>query len=212
MKTIRNMLTERIFGLSWEDTGRYPTVILKEKRDYFRKSIAQLGITLDSSPEMERMYAIKIRAPAHMIFQELGKFGEIGARFLSLRFLDVARISGPANTEGAVVRYRLKLLPIAMDIMLAKSIPDRTLLYEPGELFSTNGKLIFDIAPTKDGNSRLVIYTAFDFKRGRTPVTRLFWKLFKRIFPDYAHDVVWNHAICCIKRDAEKRAASSSAG
>jgi flavin-dependent dehydrogenase len=208
VKTLRNMLTERFFGLSWEDTGRYPTVILKEKRDYFKKSIAKpLGITLDSSPEMERMYAIKIRAPASIIFQELGKFGETGSRFLSLRFLDVTRISGPPNTVGAVVRYRLKRLPIAMDIRLARAIPDRTLLYEPGELFSRNGKLIFDIAPTKDGNSRLVIYTAFDFRRGRTAASRLFWRLFRKIFPDYAHDVVWNHAICCIKRDAEKRAA-----
>ncbi len=205
VKTIRNMLTEWFFGLSWEDTDRYPTVILKEKRDYFKKTIAEpLGITLDSSPEMERMYAIKIRAPARIIFQELGKFGETGARFLRLRFLDVTRISGPPNTVGAVVRYRLKRLPIAMDIRLARSIPDRTLLYEPGEVFSQNGKLIFDIASTKDGNSRLVIYTAFDFKRGRTAATRLFWKLFKKIFPGYAHDVVWNHAICCIKRDAEK--------
>jgi flavin-dependent dehydrogenase len=208
VKTIRNMLTERFFGLSWEDTGRYPTVILKEKRGYFKKTIAKpLGITLDASPEMERMYAIKIRAPARMIFQELGKFGEAGTRFLRLRFLDVTRISGSPNTVGAVVRYRLKRLPIAMDIRLARSIPDRTLLYEPGELFSQNGKLIFDIASTKDGNSRLVIYTAFDFKRGRTAATRLFWKLFKKIFPEYAHDVVWNHAICCIKKDAEKRAA-----
>jgi hypothetical protein len=208
VKTFRNMLTERFFGLSWEDTGRYPTVILKEKRDYFKNAIAQpLGITLDSSPEMERMYAIKIRAPASIIFKELGKFGETGARFLSLRFLEVTRIYGPANTVGAVVRYRLKRLPIAMDIRLARSIPDRTLLYEPGELFSQNGKLIFDIAPTKDGNNRLVIYTAFDFRRGQTAVTRPFWKFFRKIFPDYAHDVVWNHAICCIKRDAEKRSA-----
>jgi flavin-dependent dehydrogenase len=208
VKTMRNMLTEWFFGLSWEDTGRYPTVILKEKRDYFKKSIAMpLGITLESSPEMERMYAIKIRAPARIIFQELGKFGETGTRLLSLRFLEVTRISGQPNTVGAVVRYRLKRMPVAMDIRLARSIPDRTLLYEPGELFSQNGKLIFDIAPTKDGNSRLVIYTAFDFKRGRTAATRLFWKLFKKIFPDYAHDVVWNHAICCIKRDAEKRVA-----
>ena len=207
VKTIRNILTELFFGISWEDYGRYPTVILKEKRNYFKKSIAApLGITLDASPEMERMYAIKIRAPAIIIFEELGKFGEIGATFLNLRFLDVRRILGLPNEVGTVVRYRLKRLPVAMDIRLARCIPGRTLLYEPGELFSQNGKLIFDIAPTKDGNNRLVIYTAFDFKRGKTVAARLFWKLFKRIFPDYAHDVVWNHAACCIKKEAEERA------
>ncbi len=206
MKTIRNILTELFFGLSWEATGRYPTVVLKEKRDYFKKSIAApLGITLEGSPEMERLYAIKIRAPAGIIFQELARFGEPHAGFLNLRFLGVRRILGPPNTVGAVVRYRLKRLPVCMDIRLVRCIPGRTLLYEPGELFSQNGKLIFDVAPTKDGNNRLVIYTAFDFKRGRTAASRLAWKLFKRIFPEYAHDVVWNHAICCIKRDAEKK-------
>jgi flavin-dependent dehydrogenase len=205
-KTIRNILTELFFGLSWEDTGRYPTVILKEKRDFFKKKIAApLGITLEAAPEMERMYAIKIRAPADIIFEELGKFGETGSRLLNLRFMDVKRISGSPNAVNAVVRYSLKRIPLAMDIRLARSIPSRTLLYEPGELFSQNGKLIFDIAPTKDGNNRLVIYTAFDFKRGKTVAGRLFWNVFKKLFPEYAHDVVWNHAACCIKRDAEKK-------
>jgi flavin-dependent dehydrogenase len=209
VKTIRNMLTERFFGLSWEDTGRYPTVILKEKRDHFKTKIAApLGITLNAAPEMERMYALKIRAPADTIFEELGKFGERGTRFLKLRFLDVKRTAGSPNKVGAVVRYRLKGSPLAMDIRLTRSIPGRSLLYEPGELFSQNGKLIFDIAPTKDGNNRLIIYTAFDFKHGKTVAGRLLWTFFRALFPEFAHDVVWNHAVCCIKRDAEKRSQS----
>lgn len=207
-KTFRNILTELFFGLKWEEYGRYPTVILKEKRDYYKKSIAApLGITLDASPEMERMYAIKIRASSRMIFEELGKFGDAEAKFLNLRFFDVRRISGSPNQVGSVVRYRLKKLPVSMDIRLVKCIPGKTLLYEPEELFSRHGKLLFDIAPTKDGNNRLVIYTAFDFKSGKTILGRIFWKFFKHIFPDYAHDVVWNHAICCIKKETEKRAA-----
>jgi hypothetical protein len=212
VKTIRNILTEIFFGLSWEDTGRYPTVILKEKRDYFKRKIAApLGITLDAAPQMERIYALKIRAPADTIFEELGRFGEAGTRFLKLRFLDVKRIAGSPNAMGAVVRYRLKHMPLAMDIRLTRSIASRTLLYEPSELFSQNGKLIFDIAPTKDGNNRLIIYTGFDFKRGKTLAGRLFWIFFKEIFPAYAHDVVWNHAACCIKKEAEKKAIIVSA-
>ena len=160
---------------------------------------------------MERMYAVKIRAPADIIFEELGKFGETGTRFLNLRFLDVKRVSGSPNAVNAVIRYRLKGMPLAMDIRLARSISSRTLFYEPGELFSQKGKLIFDIAPTKDGNNRLVIYTAFDFKRGKSVSSRLFWKFFKGIFPEYAHDVVWNHAACCIKRDAEEKTRMGSA-
>ena len=209
VKTVRNKLTELFFGLKWENRGRYPTVIIKEKRGYFKNAIAApLGITLNLSPGMERMYAIKIRAPARIIFEELGRFGAPGARFLNLRFLDVRRISGRANDAGSVVRYSLKGLPVRMDIRLSRSIPARSLFYEPDELFSKNGKLIFDIAPTKDGNNRLVIYTAFDFKQGRQFWDRLLWRVFKGIFPDFAHDVVWNHAICMVKMEAEKRAAS----
>ncbi|MFK5953766.1 MAG: hypothetical protein QM498_11960 [Desulfobacterium sp.] len=204
-KTCRNMLTEVFFGLNWEDQGRYPTVIIKEKRDYFKKSIADsLGIELDEFPEMERMYAIKIRTSASKIFQELGKFGNPECKFLKLRFVDVKHVSGIPLQEGAVVQYRLKSLPISMDVRLVKVLPEKALLYEPAELFTKRGKLLFDISPTTDGNHRLVIYTAFDFQRGRAWPGRIFWTLFKHLFPDYAHDVVWNHAICTIKGEAEK--------
>ena len=207
IKTFRNILTEFFFGLNWEAYGRYPTVIIKEKRDYIKKSIAiPLGITLDTSPEMERMYAIKIRASSKRIFKELGKFGDPESKFLRLRFVNVKRASGMPNQQGAVVRYRLGMLPIYMDIHLVKSLPEKALLFEPSGFFTEQGKLIFDITPTKDGNNRLVVYTAFDFKKGKNPLARIFWKLFKQVFPDYAHDVVWNHAICCIKGEAEKNA------
>lgn len=50
----------------------------------------------------------------------------------------------------------------------------------------------------------MFIYTAFDFKKGRGLAAAVFWWVFKYLFPAYAHDVVWNHAICCIKDEAEK--------
>ena len=206
-KTARNILTEIFFGINWEGVERYPTVILKEKRDYFKKSIsASLGIELDDCPEMERMYAVKIRASSDLIFEELGKFGNADSKFLKLRFVHVERISGAPNTVGALVRYDPKMLPVSMDIRLAGCVPGKALLYEPDELFAANGKLVFDISPTKDGNNRLTIYTAFDFKKGRSLFGRFFRSLFKLLFPEYAHDVVWNHAICRIKSDAEKAA------
>jgi flavin-dependent dehydrogenase len=206
-KTVRNIFTEKILGIDWEEYGRYPTVIVMEKRDFLKESIATpLGIELDAAPEMERMYAIKIRATAAEIFEELGKFGDRKGKFLRLKFVDVRRISGLPNQVGSVVRYSLRVLPVSMDIRLARCIPGKTLLYEPGELFTRRGKLIFDVTSTKDGNNRLVIYTAFDFRRGRGIVGTRFWRLFRIMFPDYAHDVVWNHAICCIKGEVERRA------
>ncbi len=206
-KTFRNIFTEFFLGLSWETYGRYPTVIIKEKRDYIKTSIAvPLGIELDAFPEMERMYAIKIRASSKKIFEELGKFGDPESRFLRLRFVDVKRTLGLPNQKGAVIKYSLGRLPFSMDICLVQSLLDKVLVYEPSGFFTEQGKLIFDITPTKDGNNRLVIYTAFDFKKGTTPLARIFWKVFKQVFPGYAHDVVWNHAICTIKGEAEKEA------
>jgi len=206
-KTFRNILTEIFFGLNWEAYGRYPTVIIKEKREYIKKNIANsLGIKLDSSPEMERMYAIKIRASSKIIFKELGKFGDLKSKFLKIRFVDVKRISGLPNQKGTVVRYSQGRLPISMDVRLARVFPEKALLYKPDGFFTQEGVLIFDIAPTKDGNHSLVLYTAFNFKKGNNRLSRIFWKIFKIIFPGYAHDVVWNHAICCIKGEAEKKA------
>jgi len=64
--------------------------------------------------------------------------------------------------------------------------------------------LLFDVHPKKDGACRLVIYTAFDFRTGKTAGGKVLWKLFKLLFPEYVHDVVWNHALCCIKANAER--------
>ena len=91
-----------------------------------------------------------------------------------------------------------------MDVCLDQCIPDKALLYIPQDVFFNDGKLLFDVSPTKDGNNRLVIYTAFDFKRGRGIFQTIFWTLFRHLFPDYTHDVVWNHAICSIKALAEQ--------
>lgn len=205
VKTVRNMLAETFFGIAWEPYGRYPTVVLKERRGYIKTSISSpLGIHLEDSPEMERMYAIKIRASAQAVYRELGRYGDAGSRFLRLRFVSVSRLSGTPNQPGSVVRYKVAFPPLSMDVRLVRCIPDRSLVYEPGELFARQGILIFDITPTRDGNTRLVIYTAFNFRKGSTRISRLFWRLVKRLFPGWAHDVVWNHALCCIKGEAEQ--------
>lgn len=203
-KSGRNILTERFFGIRWGSHGRYPTVILREKREAFKKAIeASLGIRLNPAPDMERMYAVKIRATAHEIFSALGTFGEVDGKMLRLRFVQVRRVAGAPNQVESVVQYRLRRLPVTMDLRLVQAIPDQALLYDVQEVFANHGQLIFDIRPTGDGNHRLVVYTAFDFKRGETLAGRLFWRLFRRLFPEYAHDVVWNHTLCQIKGEVE---------
>jgi flavin-dependent dehydrogenase len=203
--TLRNVFTEFLFGLKWGEYGRYPTVILKEKRGYIKDSIsATLAERLDDTQDFERMYAIKIKASREKIFEELGKFGDDRRNYIWLRFVDITRIFGSPNQSESVVRYRLKLVPLAVDLRLNQVKTNEVLFYEVSEKYADKGKLIFEIKPTKDGNNRLSIYTAFDFKKGTGPVSGIFWRLFRILFPSYVHDVVWNHALCSIKEDAER--------
>jgi hypothetical protein len=204
LMTLRNIFIEFLFGLKWGEYGRYPTVILKEKRDYIKGSISLTsGMALDESPDFERMYAIKIKASRERIFEELGKFGDDQRSYLWLRFIKIKRISGVPNESESVIRYKLKFPPLELDMQLKRVIPARILFYEVSERFVDKGKLIFETKPTEDGNSRLVIYTAFSFKKGRSIGSKIFWRLSRLIFPAFIHDIVWNHALCSIKEKSE---------
>ena len=86
---------------------------------------------------------------------------------------------------------------------LTRVVPDEVLYYEVSEKYADRGRLIFEIKPTEDGNNRLVIYTSFDYKKGKMAVSKIFWWLVRLFFPAFIHDVVWNHALCSIKEDAE---------
>lgn len=203
--TMRNVFTEFLLGLKWGEYGRYPTVILKEKRDYIKDSISSTLVEgLNDTPDFERMYTLKIKASREKIFEELGKFGDDRRNYIWLRFVDIKRVFGPPNQSESVVRYKLKLVPLAVDLRLKHVKPNELLFYEVSEKYADKGKLIFEVKPTKDGNNRLSIYTAFDFKRGKGLGKRIFWGLFRFLFPSYIHDVVWNHALCSIKEDAER--------
>jgi len=75
--TLRNVAFELLFGLKWGEYGRYPTVVLKEKREVLKEQLASgLGRELGKSPDFERMYAIKIRGSEEEIMEEMTKFGQ----------------------------------------------------------------------------------------------------------------------------------------
>jgi hypothetical protein len=203
--TLRNWLAEVLFGLKWGTYGRYPTVILKEKRGAVKESIgSSLGIHLDRQPDFERMYVIKVKGSSEEVFAELGKFGDRRRNYLKLRFVDVKRVTGKANEVGSVIRYKARPFGLSLELVLARAMSNRTLLYEVGDKFADHGKLIFDVNPTRDGNNSLLIYTAFDFKKGRLLPGKVFWRLYKHLFPAFIHDVVWNHALCRIKENVEQ--------
>ena len=204
LMTMRNVFTEFLFGLKWGEYGKYPTVVLKEKRDYIKGSLSTaLGMALDEAPDFERLYAIKIKADASKIFAELGKFGCGKRNYMKLRFVEIMQKSGLSNQIGSTIRYKMKFLPIGLEMKLVRVIPNEFLYYEVTERYADRGKLIFEIKPTEDGNSRLVIYTSFDFKRGNWILTKILWWLVRHLFPAFVHDVVWNHALCSIKETAE---------
>jgi flavin-dependent dehydrogenase len=202
--TMRNIFTEFVFGLKWRDYGRYPTVVLKEKRDYFKSSLSRaLGMEMDGNPDFERMYAIKVKAAKKEIFGELGKFGSHRSNFMRLRFVEIMQKAGLSNQMGSIIRYKIRYLPVWMDMKLTHVIPDEVLYYEVSERYADRGKLIFEIKSTEDGNNRLVIYTSFDYKKGKRAFAKMLWWFVRMLFPVFVHDVVWNHALCSIKQDAE---------
>jgi hypothetical protein len=127
-----------------------------------------------------------------------------------MRFMDIRRMAGQPNEPGSVVRYGSPVEALSFDVVLTRRVPGRALLYEMDVPWARRGRLAFEVMPTRDGNSRLIVYTAFDFPRGETPLARAAWRAFRAFFPANAHDVVWNHALCCIKRHAERDARAPS--
>jgi hypothetical protein len=204
--TLRNVALELLFGLKWGEYGRYPTVVLKEKREWLKESLSlSLGMELDAAPDFERMYIIKIRGAAHEIMDELARFGQPGAPFLNLRFVDVRHIDGEPNQVGSAIRYWVPLARFGVVMRLTKRVGSESLLYQLDGRLVDNGKLIFNVGPAKDGNSRLSIYASFDYKRGRGIVSRVLWRTARLLFPEFVHDVVWNHALCTIKEEVERK-------
>lgn len=203
--TVRNVAFEQLFGLRWGKFGRYPTVVLKEKRQEVKQYLAsRLGMELDESPDFERMYVIKIRGSEAKIVEELAKFGHPDAKFLNLRFIRVRQIGGESNQVGSVIRYRVPFIGLGTELCLTRRAGFGTFLYQLDERLGNCGKLVFDISPTKDGNKRLSIYAAFDYKRGEALAGRALWFFARVLFPEIVHDVVWNHALCTIKEEIEK--------
>jgi flavin-dependent dehydrogenase len=204
--TLGNMAVERMLGLRWGEYGRYPTVVLKEKRRTVKEDLeARLGTPLGDSPDFERMYVIKIGGSKDEIMRRLAKFGDVDAPFLNPRLVKVRRVEGAPNQVGSVIRYGTPIPGVNTKLRLTSTGHGETLLFELDERLTEHGRLVIDVAPTRDGNCKLTVYAAFDFKRGRG-LTRILWRIMRGLFPEFVHDIVWNHALCTIKEHVEQRA------
>ncbi|MCZ7665235.1 MAG: hypothetical protein M5U22_20940 [Thermoleophilia bacterium] len=203
--TIRNYLTERIFGLSWTGFGRYPTGVPEERVEEKRSEILRvLGVRpFDGRPQVERMYSIRIKAEEATVFRQLGKFGDSDRGYFTPRMVTVRRIAGEPNQVGALVRYEVFPGWLSFSVSLEKVVEERYLLYRVMDGFARGGVLAFDIDRKKAGGGFLTIYVAFNFPRGKRPLSRIGWRLFRWLFPGFVHDVIWNHSLCTLKHLVE---------
>lgn len=214
--TLRNQATEHLFGLDWKGVGRYSTGVPLEDLERTRAEMlaiqgiappAQASGTTKAGtparvPEMERMYTIRVRAGRDAIMRQLGAFGDPDRQYLKPRFVKIRRTEGAANQVGTVIRYDVPILRMSFNVALEKVEPERYLLYRVLNGMGQGGILAFVLDELKPGVSLLTIYVGFDFLRGKGLHGPGRW-IGRRIFPKFAHDVVWNHSLCEIKRLAE---------
>lgn len=208
--TLRNYLTEWFFHLKWEGFGRFTTGVAKEqleaKRAVFRRELAECGVAVPDPSEFERMYTIKIRAPRANVMDQLGRFGEAHRGYLHPRWVRIRRIQGQPNELGCVIRYEVFGHRFSFDVQLERIAEGHLLVYRVRDGFARGGVLLFEVEPASEQLCNLSIYVAFNFARGRTTFTRPLWWCFRRLFPAFVHDVLWNHSLCHLKSIAEAEA------
>jgi len=204
--TVRNWLTEVVFGLRWDGLGRYPTGVSREDMEaHVRRLTSRVGRDVEKLQEFRRMYTIRIRAPATRIIRELGRLGDPDREFLRPRFVDIRRISGEPNEIGSVIQYSVCVKPLSFRLALEGSDPARGLVYRVRNGFARGGVLALSVETRRAGDCRLSVLVAFDFARGSGPLTKLIWLLYRWLFPTFVHDVLWNHALCRVKHVVEGR-------
>jgi flavin-dependent dehydrogenase len=205
--TLRNHLTELIFGLRWEGFGRFTTGVplerLEAKRLEFSRLIMDASVAVPERLEFERMYTIKIRATRNRILEQLGCFGEIDRGYLRARWIRIRRTQGAPNAPGCVIQYEVITRHFAFSLELEQVVGGHLAVYRVRDGFAKGGVLIFEIEKLNEEVCALSIYVAFNFARGRTWATRPFWWLFRLLFPAYVHDVLWNHSLCQLKDSVE---------
>jgi hypothetical protein len=205
--TLRNYLTELIFGLRWQGFGRFTTGVSKERLELKRREYAQVLATQGMSPptrlEFERMYSIKIKADRPAIAEAIGMFGEKNRSTFTPRIVQVRRTDGQPNQPGCIVRYDIAGGWFCFSLILVTVVEQRYFLYRVRDGFARDGILVFEIETVPKSVCLLSIYVVFAFYRGRTWVTWPLWLILRCLFPAFVHDVLWNHSLCQLKDHVE---------
>ena len=206
--TLRNGLGELLFGLDWRGIARVPTAVSRRELKAKRVTLLpdQTRCSLQGRlPEFECMYTIHIRSAPESVISLLAQFGEGDRPYLNPRWVSIRRTAGEPLEAGSVISYRVFGGLIAFSIVMQPATADKLLVYKVTDGFAHGGSFVFEVEALPSGYSDLTIYLAFDYARGRTLSERIYWRLFKLLFPEFIHDVLWNHALCEIKHRAESK-------
>ncbi len=207
--TVRNSLTELVFGLRWVGFGRFTTGVARErleaKRAAFVSRLAEIHLPVPSRFEFERMYTIKIRAPRSEVFEQLGRFGEPDRGYLHPRWVRIQRVAGIPNARGCTIEYRVVLPRFSYCLILECLVDDNLAVYRVQNGFARGGVLVFELDQSRPDTCHLSIYAAFNFQRGRNLLSRPAWWVVRRLFPAFVHDVIWNHSLCQLKDRVEEQ-------
>ena len=79
-------------------------------------------------------------------------------------------------------------------------------MYKVNGGFAHGGYFVFEVDPLPSGYSDVTVYLGFDYARGHSLPTQVYWRLFRFLFPESIHDVLWNHALCEFRQRAENLA------
>ena len=203
--TIRNYLTERIFGLKWRDFGRYPTGLHREDFEEKKKAFIQavFGNTSNFYSEFESMYSITIKSDRKKVFNYLGTFGDKDRKYFRPRMIRVKRIAGSPNEIGCELQYKTPFKFLDFNLVLENVINEKYLIYRVKDGFAKDGILVFNLEEISTRVLMLYIYVGFNFVKGKR-LTEKIGKYFLRLFfPGFIHDVLWNHSLCKLKNTIE---------
>jgi hypothetical protein len=194
----RSWFAERFFGLDWSGIGRFPTALSLEQLECKRDELLN-----SRKSEFECIYTIRMRAEPQVVLRLLAAFGEPDRPYLNPRWVSIRRTRGAPLMPGCVIQYRVFAGLISFSIKQQFTGDENLIRYRVRNGFAHGGSFLFQIEPESPGGCRLTVYLAFDYARGSNLASRIFWRTFRLLFPEYIHDVLWNHALCQLKQLAE---------
>lgn len=206
--TMRNWLAERLFGINWGGITRIMTGVSKDDLEARRRTLlpAHTWCAREGRlPEFECIYSIRIRTGEDNARSLLAEFGENSRPYLNPRWVSIHRISGQPLQPGCVIEYKLLWGLASFCIEQQPATRENLVVYRVNGGFADGGMFCFEVEPMAADRCLLTIYLVFDYVRGSTLLSRLFWAAFRRLFPEFIHDVLWNHALCEFKQVAEVR-------